>query len=126
MKTIIAIAAFALASSAAASEPKITGTYSGFEYIAEAGDVVGVEITIVYSDSGYFALVQCAEGSPGAPSLVPATVDVSTVSFSLPPQADSDCPATQFQGTISKRGLTGTFKDTNWPGLLKRRHSYWQ
>ena len=126
MKNVIAVAAIVLASSAAASEPRITGTYSSLEYVAEAGDIVGVEITVIYSDSGYFTLVQCAEGSPGVPLLVPATVKGSTISFSLPSQVESDCPATQFQGTISKRGLTGAFKDTDWPGFLKRRRSYWQ
>ena len=126
MRKIFAISALVLAGPSAASNPQITGTYSSLEYIAEAGDVVGVEITVIYSDSGYFALVQCAEGSPGAPQLIPVTVEGSTISFSLPPQADSDCPATNFLGSISKRGLTGTFKDNDWPGFLKRRRSYWE
>lgn len=42
----------------------VTGFFTNMEYIKEAGDVVGMEVWIVYARGSYWATVQLAEGEP--------------------------------------------------------------
>lgn len=107
----------------AAPTPKITGTYSSFRFGTE--DLTGAEITIVVGGDGYYAIVQCAEGTPGVPQVVRAQVEGLTVTFGLD-DAKSGCPVSVFSGTIDMQGLIGAFEGSAWPGLLKRGKSYWQ
>jgi hypothetical protein len=102
----------------------VTGTYSSLRFGTE--DLTGIEITVVYGGHGYFAMVQCAEGEPGTPVLVPAQVSSTTLTFLLPASSQSGCPAGAFRGTISSKGLTGNFEGESEPSFLKRGRSYWQ
>jgi len=58
-------------------QPRVTGFFSNMEYIKEAGDVVGLEVWIVYARGSYWATVQVAEGEPDPPEVVPVQVSGS-------------------------------------------------
>lgn len=122
----IAVAFLAmLACVASATEPvKVTGIYSNMHFATE--DVIGVEVFIVYSRNEYQAIVQCSEGAPGIPQVIPVVVSGASVSFVVTSE-QSGCPTSSFSGVISKAGLQGSFKGTeSYPGFLKRGRSYWQ
>eukprot|EP00456_Euglypha_rotunda_P087226 TRINITY_DN8873_c0_g1_i4.p1 TRINITY_DN8873_c0_g1~~TRINITY_DN8873_c0_g1_i4.p1 ORF type:complete len:124 (+),score=10.64 TRINITY_DN8873_c0_g1_i4:590-961(+) len=108
---------------AMASELRVTGTYSNLRFGTE--DLSGVEVTIVSGGTGYYAVVQCAEGAPGIPLVVPAQVHGARIEFRVT-AASSGCPEAAFTGAVTAAGLTGVFEGTQWPGFLKRGKSYWQ
>jgi hypothetical protein len=125
MRVLVVLVAFAVAAgSAVAGPPKLTGMFSNMRFGTE--DVDGVEVFVTYSKAGYFAHVQCAEGAPGVPFLVPATVTNSVLKFDVPAGSEYRCPSGPFKGQVSAQGLRGSFGTTNWPGFLARRRSYWQ
>jgi hypothetical protein len=66
-------------------------------YNAEGGDVLGDEIRIVYTRSGYQGVVQFAEGEPEELVIVRVDGLGTRVSFSVP---DSSPYAGQFTGSI--------------------------
>ena len=107
---------------------KITGIYSDMSYNVEGGDLLGDEIFLVYSDRGYYVIYQESEGAVYAPIVIPAKVDGSSVSFTLPPSADRPDQPTGFQGKVINDELVGTFKfkNTEQTVHLKRKNSYWQ
>lgn len=110
-----------------ADSPKVTGVFSNMRFGTE--DVTGVEVFITFSDKGYFAQVQCAEGAISRPVVVPVLVAGPIVEFSVPTDAAPNsysCPPGKFEGTVSASGMKGRFAGTDWPGFLKRRKSYWQ
>lgn len=129
MKAIAVAAVSLIASFAAAAEPpKVTGIYSNMRFGTE--DVTGVEVFILFSqfrgNSQYLATVQCAEGVPGVPEVVPVMVSGTSVSFKITSE-QSGCPTVSFAGQITELGLAGTFEGTaDYPGFLKRGRSYWQ
>ena len=105
------------------SEVKVTGTYSNLR--AGIDDLAGAEFTVVYGGNSYYVIVQCSEGAPGIPNVVPASVENLNITFQVT-SASSGCPAEPFKGTITSEGLSGSFQDAWWPGFLKRGKSYWQ
>jgi hypothetical protein len=120
------IGLFSLIAPASAADA-ITGTYSTLRYVAEGGDVVGTEITIVSAGRhGYFAIIQCAEGAPSKPVVVAAMVSGTHVEIAANSDVDCDCPKSEFIGEVTPKGLIGTFGNTKYPGVLPRRASYWQ
>ncbi|MEN3112008.1 hypothetical protein ACFONG_19360 [Uliginosibacterium paludis] len=117
----------ALSSASAAPQIKVTGVFSDLHFVAQAGDVTGTEIFIVFGgEQGYFAIIQCAEGWPSKPVIVPAIVHGAEVEFAPHGQTESHCPNAKFRGTVSSSGLRGKFENTDYPGFLKRKRSYWQ
>jgi hypothetical protein len=65
---------FSLSSSSFASDRvKLTGTFSSLTYNVEGGDLLGIEIRIVWTRKGYYATVQISEGEPNVPILVPVS-----------------------------------------------------
>ena len=126
-RSILFTLLFALSVQTQAATPKITGVFSSLRFGTE--DVTGVEVFITYSEKGYFAQVQCAEGAISQPILVPARVNGLIVEFDVPPALEENgyaCPAGKFEGVLSSFGLKGHFAGTKWPGFLKRKPSYWQ
>ena len=112
---------------AQSATPKITGVFSSMRFGTE--DVTGVEVFITYSGKGYFAQVQCAEGAISQPIIIPVRVNGLFVEFDIPSTLEKNnyaCPAGKFEGKLSFFGLKGHFEGTKWPGLLKRKSSYWQ
>lgn len=123
---LIALIVFVSTESQAGS-PKVTGVFSNMRFGTE--DVTGVEVFLTCSMKGYFAQVQCAEGTISRPVVVFVTVAGSSIEFTVPvesvPNAYS-CPAGKFKGEISANGMHGHFEGLNWPGFLERKKSYWQ
>ena len=106
--------------------PRITGTYTNMSYIKEAGDVVGYEIKIVFTEDAFQGALQIAEGVPGKLILVEVQSSSTKISFSIP---DSSGPyAGQFIGTIEKSALKGEFRFKHGGSdkvELRRGKSYW-
>jgi hypothetical protein len=100
------------------------------KYYEDTGDIGGIEIFVLYSRQGYYALVQFAEGSPDDPILVKATISGSAIDFDLPMGEERQ---ERFHGTFTAKGLIGRF-ESGLPDptslkstfLLKRTRSYWQ
>jgi hypothetical protein len=61
----------------------VTGFFTNMEYIEKAGDVVSMEVWIVYARGKYWATVQLAQGEPDPPVVVPVQVLAQHVSFGL-------------------------------------------
>lgn len=120
---LLLTATFARSSDATPPSLKMTGMFSDMRFNSEGGDVLGQEIFIVYSKSGYFAILQSSEGEPGKPVIVPVTLKGASVSFRVP--ADLD-PRGEFHGVISQNELVGTFSGNGQAINLKRKNSYWQ
>ncbi len=89
-------------------------------YIADAGDVVGTEVLIVFTGDGYRAVVQIAEGVPEVPVVVPTEVEGTDVSFTLP----TDYGNLRFTGRVTRAALVGTLGSERVS--LRRGKSYWQ
>lgn len=111
------------------SGAKTTGIYSDMYYNEESGDVVGVEMFVVYARGGYYVVFQESEGVPDPPVVVAALVQSDTITFVLPADKGRQ---DRFRGVISPWGITGTFNSgrVNYEGShtfkLKRKESYWQ
>ena len=103
---------------------RVTGMFTDMRYNAAGGDVLGIEVFIVWGGGRWQAVVQCAGGEPAAPVVVPVRVTELTVSFTLPPGLP-EC-RTDFTGRISSTGLRGRFRGENADRWLPRRASYWQ
>lgn len=108
----------------------VTGFYSNMQYIKEAGDVIGMEVWIVYARGNYWATVQLAQGAPDPPVVVPMQVSGQRVGFSIPEHlVGSDgrrAPdlVLKFDGIVTGAALTGVFGEERV--TLKRGNSYWQ
>ena len=108
----------------------VTGFFTNMEYIEEAGDVVGMEVWIVYASGRYWATVQLAQGEPDPPVVVPVQVSAQRVSFVLKqPSVRSDGSSApdlvlKFEGAVTRSALTGAF--ANERVVLKRGPTYWQ
>ena len=105
------------------SSPRISGIYSNLTYTEEAGDLVGMELAIVPSGTGYTAFVQISEGGEPYTVLVPFAVRGSNVEFTLP--ASPPYSSAHFTGTWGESGLV-IRGDNGEPETLKRGHSYWE
>ena len=106
----------------AENAPRPTGTFTDMRYHRESGDVLGTEVSIVYSRQGYYAVYQSSEGEPGVPVVVPAKVEGTSLQFDVPAATDS---RGRFTGTFDAAGLTGTFAGSQERVDLKRSASYW-
>ena len=85
--------------------------------------ISGMEVFIVFTEKGYFALVQFSDGAPTVPELVPLVVQGRSISFvtNLPNGVKG-----RFDGDVTQSGLRGKFVDMGEPFLLPKRRSYWQ
>ena len=102
------------------------GTFSSLHFNTEGGDLLGVEIKIVHTESGKEAAIQFSEGEPGALIMAPIVCNGSHVSFKLP--RDASRPAATFEGNVSKVRLIGEFvfeSGAHDKVVLPRRKSYW-
>ena len=99
-----------------------TGTFTDMRYHRDSGDVVGTEVHVVYSRSGYYVVYQSSEGEPGIPVVVPAKVAGAELEFDVPASVDS---RGRFTGTFDAERLTGTFAGSQERVDLKRGSSYW-
>lgn len=105
---------------------KYTGTFSSLKYHSESGDLLGVELRIAYTKSGYQATVQIAEGVPEVLILVPVFFDKQKVRFEIP---DPSSYAGGFEGRIDTYGISGVLKFKSGGQMelrLPRKNSYWE
>jgi hypothetical protein len=108
----------------AAQPTKFTGTYSDFEYVSDAGDVIGHELRIVYTSTGYEGAYQVSEGEPSQLMLVKINFTGNKISFSV----SSGVYTGSFSGVVNEEGITGIFKYASGAQekiSLPRRRSYW-
>jgi hypothetical protein len=117
------IASVACAQQAVSQRPKITGMYSDMSYNSEGGDILGIEVFLVYSRDGYRVIYQSSEGEPASPIVIPAKVKGNSISFSLPSSTD---PRGDFTGIVEPTEMVGTFSGNGETVHLPRRSSYWQ
>jgi hypothetical protein len=108
----------------------LTGVYSNMRYYEDSGDIAGLEIFIVYSINGYYALVQMAEGGPEVPALLPLKVEGDSIQFDYPRGGNV---FDVFRGKFVKWGLVGKFESAIKDPIsstttfrLKKTKSYWQ
>lgn len=106
--------------SAAWGVPQI---FSNLTYGTQSGDVGGMEVILVPGDAVDWAVVMIAEGVPGDPVLVKATVNGSNLEFTLPDGGGSGGRGGKYKGRISPAGLTLTGPDGARIGLLRRQRS---
>jgi hypothetical protein len=106
---------------AAPSQPRVAGIYSNLEYNEGGGDVLGIEVLLMPTVKGWYAVVQQAEGEPSVPVVVPAIVKADRVTFQLPEGA-------MFAGRVTVRGLEGEWVSnlSHRRLVLRRGRSYWQ
>lgn len=111
------------AAHAATPEPKIAGIYSDLHYSQEGGDLLGMELLVVPTESGYAAFVQIAEGGAPYTAMTPVGIAGTHVSFELPPGGAYG--GVRFTGEWNGSSLVVT-----WPAgdveTLRRGKSYWQ
>jgi len=123
---IILSQVFQIACSYARDEIRKTGTFTNLSYHVEAGDLLGYEIRIVYTRSGYEGTFQSAEGGPDSLVLLRnISIENGLVKFSIPHGSYFEG---DFIGKLSKTGLTGTLTLRNGNKVhlaLKRGKSYW-
>lgn len=108
----------------AAQSVRFTGTFSDMHYSQESGDLIGHELSIVFTNAGYEGTYQVAEGEPSKLMLVEIVFHGDRISFSVP----TGTYAGSFTGIIKLKGIAGTF--TYKSGAkekvdLPRRKSYW-
>ena len=106
---------------------QIAGIYTDMRYVAEAGDLLGIEIFIVPSEGAqqYVAFVQEAEGVPTEPVVVPVIQKNGRISIA----AKFNGANWKFDGTITKMAFDGTLTiDAGKPERihLRRKKSYWE
>ena len=98
-------------------------------YIAQTGDVVGTEITIIPQHKTAYAIFQCSEGTPADPVFIPVSINGNQLQFTVHSQ-DKSCDGA-FTGTITAQGLKLVAPSDNKGQkaseveLLPRRASYW-
>jgi hypothetical protein len=125
------LSALSIMASSAQRPPKVTGFFTDMRYVAEAGDVLGTEVWIVYARGKFWATVQNAEGEPDPPQVVPVEVSGAQVKFAtrIPLISRTENPVrdlvVEYSGTVSKAGLTLSIQGSQRT-LLKRQNSYWQ
>ena len=106
---------------------KITGVYSDMDYNSEGGDLIGIEVNVIYSSEGYFVVFQASEGAPSVPVVIKATVSGENIDFVIPDRGA--VYSGKFHGVIKKDGMKGNVEGyTGYASKLwlKRQLSYWQ
>ena len=136
MRNVVVILLIGLIGSYAIAQPTPTerrgfafGTFSSLHYVEEAGDVLGIEITIIPQYKTAYAIFQCAEGAPTDPVFVPVSLSGNQVKFTIR-SGDASCDGV-YTGTITAKGMQlmahreGAGKAAYNAGFLSRGRSYW-
>src|SRR5258707_45416 len=127
MRATALIAALAIAPGpVSAADGNLAGIYSNLSYNDEAGDLLGVEMMVVPTDSDHYAIfVQCAAGGLPETELTQSVQSGATLSFRM--SADL-CGRGRYQATVSWKGMRLQYLERKGdpPIFLKRKKSYWE
>lgn len=110
---------------AAETSPRLTGTFSNFEFHRDSGDLNGVEIRLIRVRDGIKGVVQFADGGAGEVILVDVSNNGNKVIFTSPASYQ---PKLRFEGEVLQRGLIGKILYSSGAVenvFLKRQQSYW-
>jgi hypothetical protein len=99
------------------------GSFSSLRYLGETGDVVGMELLVMPNMSSSYVVLQCAEGAPSEPVLVPAKVSGTKIEFTVK-QLGGDCNG-EYRGDANTKGMILKRSSANHPEFLLRKKSYW-
>jgi hypothetical protein len=126
--TTLLVLSFALNARAGDMSPSLVGIYSDMARHQESGDVIGTEIIISKTKSGYFAVIQTSEGSPCKPVVAPVVIEGVDIKINIP---TDDCYSGLLSGVAKSDGLMLSFGDGALSPrgekkfLLPRRNSFW-
>jgi hypothetical protein len=128
MNPRIGIFALLLTSSVAAqSVPQRKGvvfsSFSSLHYVGEAGGVVGIELLVMPNMNTAYVVLQCAEGAPSEPLLVPAKVSGTKIEFTVK-QPGGNCNG-EYRGDANTKGMILKRSSASHPEFLLRKKSYW-
>lgn len=113
------------AASAAVDQKGVAGTYTDLHFNQQGGDLLGTELRIVLTRTGYQGTLQFAEGGPSELILVNVEVSGNRIKFTIP--ANSSYAGT-FSGVVANGVLKGHFQYSGGGGddvSLKKGKSYW-
>jgi hypothetical protein len=102
------------------------GTFHNLHFNSEGGDLSGMEIKIVGTNSGKQAAIQFSDGEPGSLVVTPVICKNAHIAFTIP--KDHGRTAATFDGVISKNRMAGelVFEGGGRDKVvLLRRKSYW-
>ncbi len=111
----------------ACSYKSSSGTYSSFSSHPESGDLLGIEITVLWARGSYYTVFQSSEGEPTVPVIAKADVKDGNIHFILPPES----PYREFKGVITPCSVTGSFVGGQLSPIgekeftLEKKNSYW-
>lgn len=109
--------------------PTLVGIYSDMARHQESGDILGIEIIISETKSGYFAVVQTSEGVPCKPAIAPVVVEGKKIRISIPADA---CYGGMLTGIVKPDGLWISFSQGalsprgDKEFLLPKKNSFWE
>jgi len=116
-----------------AATTRVSGIYSDMYYNEEGGDLLGMELMIVPTNTngGYSAFVQFAEGGAPTVAIVSLDIDGTKIEFTIPKEI-AIYGGDHFVGVVKGDGIVGHWSNGQ-PAFtggkeehLKRGKSYWQ
>lgn len=99
-----------------------TGTFSSMYFNEEAGDVLGVELKVVYTNKGFRAVCQIGSGEPLVPEVLEAKVEGDRITLFF---NEKDGTASTFEGRYTAFGIEPVDPTASRWWRLKRQPSYW-
>lgn len=123
---IIACTVFGfICSPAVASDAEVyqkTGTFSSMYYHEEGGDLLGIELRIVYTRDGYEGVLQFGEGEPSRLTIVEPIIHGNSISFNYCTKFSGG----HFDGVYTETGIAPKTPDKESGWNLRRKSSYWE
>ena len=107
----------------------LVGIYSDMARHQESGDILGIEIIISKTKSGYFAVIQTSEGAPCKPVVSPVVIEREKIRIEIPADA---CYSGMLTGVVKPDGLLVSFSNGALSPrgdkvfLLPKRKSFWE
>ena len=109
--------------------PALVGIYSDMARHQESGDILGIEIIISETKSGYFAVVQTSEGSPCKPAVAAVVIEGVKIRINIPADA---CYGGMLSGLVKPDGLLLSFANGALSPrgdkvfFLPKKNSFWE
>lgn len=123
---LVAFAILSCTSNDYSADIRKVGTYSDMCYNTESGDVNGMEVRIVITKAGPYAIFQASEGALSVPVVIKVNTSDDRIEFDIPETVPF---GGKFKGVIKSdemvaaiEGYTGYAANLR----LKRQPSYWE